>query len=307
MREPLFRVSVHRGPSISREIRAPTRFPAFAGLGVAVLVATASLSAIVDPSIYARETAPWRVQAIAQDWVDLLVAVPWLAASAIAVLRGSRRALLLLGGALGYAAYSFAVYAFAVHFNPLFLVYCGALGLSAFGLAGLVHASLGMEVRHWFDARTPRRAASAMLMASAAIFALLWLAEIVPATVRGEPPANLAEMGLLTNPIHVLDLSLVLPALFASGLLLWRDRDAGYPLATAWMGFCVLMDVNIAAMTVAMLRSGLHADLAVACAFAGITAAAGVLLVLMLRSVRGPGHSNRRASIGSRREALRAG
>ena len=40
----------------------------------------------------------------------------------------------MLGGAYAFTAYTFAIYAFAVRFNALFLVYCAALGVSVFAL-----------------------------------------------------------------------------------------------------------------------------------------------------------------------------
>ena len=281
-------VAASLGPQFQREVEVPARFSAIAALIVALLVTLASFTGISDPATYARETASWRAQGIGQDWIDLLIAAPWLVVSAIATLRGSRRASLMLGGGLAYTAYSFVVYAFDVHFNQLFLVYCAILGLSVYGLIALALALAGQDVRGWFTDRAPRRVASVMMMATAGVFALMWLADDVPAVIRGEPPANLAEVGLPTNAIHVLDLSLVLPALFASGVLLWRQRGAGYVLATIAMGFCVLMDLNIAGIVVALQRAGLPADLTLACVFGVVALFAAVLLVLLLRSLGGP-------------------
>ena len=44
-------------------------------------------------------------------------------------------------------------------------------------------------------------------------------------------------MGLFTNPVHVLDLSILLPALALSGVLLLRRRAAGFLLAPLLLGF----------------------------------------------------------------------
>jgi hypothetical protein len=97
---------------------------------LAALFAGASLGNILMPDAYRRETALWTAQGLGQDWVDLLVVVPVLIVSATFALRGSRLSRLLLGGTLAYTAYSLVLYAFAVHFNSLFLVYAVALGLS---------------------------------------------------------------------------------------------------------------------------------------------------------------------------------
>jgi hypothetical protein len=43
-----------------------------------------------------------------------------------------------------------------VHFNSLFLVYCAALGLSAFGLLTLLLGLLGEDARRWYGDRSRR-------------------------------------------------------------------------------------------------------------------------------------------------------
>jgi hypothetical protein len=101
-------------------------------VAIALLVAAASLMGIALPSTYAAETASWTAQAIGQDWVNLLLVVPCLI---VASARGGRRWKLIRGGALVYTLYSYSIYAFAVHFNRVFLIYCAILGLSFFALA----------------------------------------------------------------------------------------------------------------------------------------------------------------------------
>jgi len=236
--------------------------------------------------MYARETASWRAQAIGQDVVDLALAVPWLIVAAIATLRGSRRASLALGSGLGFAAYSFVVYAFDVRFNQMFLVYCAILGVSTYGLIALAAHGAARHLRADVLAPAPRRVASVTLIASATLFALMWLGEDVPAIVRGAPPASLMDVGLATNAVHVLDLSLVLPAMLVSGVLLWRQRRMGHALASIAMGFCVLMELNIAGIMIAMQRLGVAATSSMVWVFTGLAAFAAVLLVSLLRAVR---------------------
>jgi len=268
------------------ECANPLRFAARAGLVNAGLVALASLGGILLPATYARETASWRVQGMAQDWVDLLVAAPWLAITALLTLRGSRRAVLLLGGGLAYTAYSFAIYAFAVHFNALFLFYVAILGLSVFGLADLARTLGRAPVGTWFGDRAPRSVAGGALMGFAVLFAILWLAQIVAAIATGTQPAGLSDVGLITNPVHVLDLSIVLPLLFVSGVLLRRGLDSGYVLGAIFLGFSVLMDLAILAMTLGLRRHGLASDDVLAIVFTVMVVFFSALLVQLLRAVK---------------------
>src|SRR6187402_3293188 len=78
------------------------RLPLALAAGATLLIACISMVGAARPGIYARETPNWAAQAVGQDWMDLLVAVPWLTITARASARGSRRGLLLLAAGLAY-------------------------------------------------------------------------------------------------------------------------------------------------------------------------------------------------------------
>lgn len=266
--------------------RTPARLAVAAAFPLALLLAIASLVGIVHPTTYVRETENWAAQAVGQDWVDLLFGVPWLAISAWASLRGSRRARILLAGGLLYTVYELVIYAFAVHFNALFLVYCASLGLSLFALLGVGGSLAQEDVRSWFEDTVPVRTPGIFLVTIGVGFALLWLAEIVPALVQGSVPRSVAEAGLLTNPVHVIDLSTVLPAHVAAGVLLLRRHRAGYAAVPVVLAFGVLMALSIAGMMVVMQMRGLEQTFAVAAGMMVLSTLTATTLVLMLRKLR---------------------
>jgi len=280
-------------PGVSRS----ARFVALMSFVTAALVAIASLGGILAPATYARETTLWRTEGIGQDWANVVVAVPWLVASAAFVLRGSRRGRLLLAGGLVYTAYTYAVYAFDVHFNALFLIYCGALGTSAYGLFSL--APDLRDAASWFDSRVPRRFTSIFSIACALAFALLWLSQIVPALLRGTAPAEVNAAGLATNPAHVLDLALVLPALFVGGWLLWHERPLGYAVVPVLLGFLVLMGAALAAMMVALIAEHLATSPALAVVFAVLAALGACAIVWMLHAMAPEPSARAMARVGA--------
>ena len=73
------------------------------------------------------------------------------------------------------------------------------------------------------------------------LFAALWLSELVPALVTGRTPASLTEAGLWVNPIHVIDLALVLPAFIVTGIAAVRRQGTGRFWLGPWLAFSVLM------------------------------------------------------------------
>lgn len=271
------------GVSGTSHVSRAARFAAVAALAAATLVAIAALGGILAPATYARETPIWRTEGIGQDWASLVVDVPWLVGAASCVLRGSRRGRLLLASALVYTAYTYAVYALDVHFNALFLIYCGALGTSAYALVAIALELRDAATR--FDARAPRRFAGGLAMACALGFALLWLAQIVPALRHGVAPADVDAAGLMTNPVHVLDLALVLPAMFAGGWLLWTGRALGYAVVPVLLGFLILMSVALAAMMAALAFAHLAPGLPLVVGFLAFGALGVVALAWMFHAV----------------------
>jgi hypothetical protein len=244
---------------------APARAlqPAKLGAELALVLATAlaaiSGCGIALPSTYARETAAWAAQAIGQDWFNLVVAVPWLALVARRAELGSRRARLLLASTLLYAGYQLVIYAFGVRFNSLFLLYCGALGVTMLALIAVAVAVLRDPGTGWAPG-TPVRTIAAVLFGTGSLFAFIWLAEILPAIVHGRTPASIAAAGLPTNPVHVMDLAFILPAHMAAAALILRKRVLSELLATVLLGFDLLMSASIAGMLVVMRLRAVQAS-----------------------------------------------
>jgi hypothetical protein len=232
--------------------RGPFATASLLALPLAALFALASLGNIVLPGAYARETASWAAQGLGQDWVDLLLVAPALAAAAALARRGSRRAALILGGALGYTAYSLVLYAFAVHFNPLFLVYSAALGLSFYALVAIVAAYGRDAAETWAAPRAIDRVAGTFSVFLGLAFYALWLSEVIPALASGTPPGSLAEVGLITNPVQVLDIGIVLPGFIVGGIALMRRRPLGHWLVPVMLTFAVLMDAALIGMDLSM-------------------------------------------------------
>jgi hypothetical protein len=259
-------------------------FAGFAAFPIAALLAVISAVGLLHPALYARESPAWLGQAVGQDWFDLLVATPWLAICGLGARTSSRTWRVLLAGSYGYVAYELMIYAFAVHFNALFLVYCATLGLSAYALIALI-GELATDI-----APIPRGAArlgGGFLIGLGAAFAVLWLAEDLPAILGGIPPASLTETGLYTNPVHVIDLAFVLPAHVITGVLLWRQRRSGELLAPVVLAFGVPMALSIAVMMVVLRLRGELAPVPVIAAMFVVAALTAGVLARVLACVLG--------------------
>jgi hypothetical protein len=251
-------------------------------LVLATSLAAISLFGILLPGTYARETPAWAGQAVGQDWFDLIVAVPWLSVTGWRAERGHPQARLLLAGGLLYAAYELVIYAFGVHFNALFLLYCGALGLALFALVLVGASVLRAPPDPWPATGIPVRTVAGFLFGTGALFAFLWLAEILPALANGALPASVETARLPTNPVHVMDLSTILPAQIAAAGLVLRRRPAGELLATTLLAFGLLMSSSIGGMLLVMRLRSIPASSGVILGMTALAAADGLLLARVL-------------------------
>ena len=91
---------------------------------------------------------------------------------------------------------------------------------------------------------------------------------------------------MLTNPVHVLDLGLLLPAMIITAILLWRRKLLGYFLALPLLVFSILTGIGILAIFVVMSMKGMPTSLIVELLFAVIVLVSLVLSVLYVREVK---------------------
>jgi hypothetical protein len=232
------------------------RLPALLSFPLAAILAVCAAGGIGVPAVYAREHPYWAAQGLGQDWADLLFAAPLLAVAAYFTLRRSRVFTFVLAGALAYTLYSLVLYAFFMHFGPLFLAYTWGLGLAFYAFVILVGDLRADSVKGWFTADVPSTFAGVVAVVLGCAFCVLWLAEVLPALLSGASLKSAADAGLITNPVQVLDLGIVLPAFIVGGVALVRRRPLGYWLAPTLLGFGIVMDVALIGMSVSIRATG---------------------------------------------------
>lgn len=269
----------------------------------AVLMAIASAAGVLSGTTYLHETVSWAAQGEGQDIVNVLVAFPLLAFSALYVHLGYARAHLVWIGALMYTAYSYVLYAFFVHFGPWFLVYVAILGLSSYALAGAASSVEAPMLPAVFSHSAHIKGAAVLLMILGCGFTALWLGDIVPAIIGGRTPASVSASGFPVNPVHVLDLALFLPGTIVTSVLLWKRRPLGLLFAVPILVFATMMGLAIIAMTFVMRVKGLPAPMGIVPVIGGLSVCSAWFVVRLLADVR----DDELASAESPRTASRPG
>ncbi len=252
---------------------------------IALSVLIASIAGLTLKSTYARETTPWANQAMGQDIANL-VSITVLLIALYFVSKGSVRAFMIWIGTLLTLLYAYVIYAFAAHFNSLFLVYVAIIGLCFYAFFSSALELQPERLQPHFIAVTIYRAVSIYLLLIAMLFALLWLSQDIPAIVAGKVPQSVTETGLLTNPVHVLDLGLYLPGMVITAILLWRRSFLGYFFAIPFLVFNILTGIGVIAIDVVAVRQGTPPTLGVDLFLAIIIVVSLVLSVHYVREVK---------------------
>jgi hypothetical protein len=197
-----------------------------------------------DPASVALEGVIW-------DVIDLCLALPLFVVAIVLTWRGSLRGRLLLGGMLFYFFYKYMMYAVMVAFNPLFLVYVAIFALSAvaffLNLGGIEVSRLPVHI----SARFPQWLFIVFTLVMSATLIMLWLGRIIPYTIAGPFPNELA--GLTTLVTQAFDLGVVVPLLLSTAILLWRRSAWGYLLGGVSLTFGFVMCVTLPAWIVVPL------------------------------------------------------
>ena len=228
----------------------------FFSFSLAFLVVVTALFGLLTKGTYALEAENWKIQGIGQDLTDLFLVTPVLLISGIQAYRNRKRWFFIFGGTVLFFSYTYTIYCFALHFNSLFLIYCFCFGLSVYAFIYFIWRALTPGVIRNFDEKLPIKSISVFLIGSAVSFYILWLSEIIPAMVHHQVPQSNTAAGIMTNPVHVLDLSLFLPAFIMDAILLMKKNKLALVITPALLVFCILMDLNIAGLILYMWARG---------------------------------------------------
>jgi len=222
-------------------------------------------------------------QAIAQDVVTLVVGIPLLVVSIILYRKNALRGKLLLAGTLGYFLYTYASYAFLAAYNSLFLIYITLFSLSLFAFVlSLMSIDVG-RLPERFSARLPRRFLSVSLFLVGAFLLFAWLGRIAPTILNDSSPFGLESYTTLV--IQVLDLGLVVPLAFLSGILLLKKRPFGYLFASVALVKGFTMGTAVTAMVVGQLLAGVHTSPVEIIMFPALALFLIVATILLLKNV----------------------
>ena len=232
---------------------------------LAILLTIVSFSGSFIASTYQRDSLSIAVQGRGQDIFDLIFIVPLLIITMLLTLKGNKSAAFIYGGTLLYILYSFFIYCFGVHFNQMFLFYCFTLGTSFYLFVFYLVNLFKENVELWFN-KIPVKLIGGYLLFIALIFYPLWFKDIIPAILNDTTPATVSNYGLLVNPVHVMDISILLPSLVVTYIMLIKNKKTGFILTPVLLVFIILLSLALIAMAVMLIVNNISED-TVACGY----------------------------------------
>ena len=253
---------------------------------LAIFLTIVSYFGVFVSSTYVRDSVSMSAQGIGQDIVNLFFVVPLLLVSLYLVRKNNRSGLLILAGTLFYIMYSFIIYAFGVHFNQMFLLYCTILGLSLFTFVILISGLNNLNVKSWFREERLTNIIGVYFIIIAVMFYLLWLKDIVPAIINNTVPDTVSNYNLLVNPVHVIDIAFALPGLIITAILLIKKQNLGYIFTAVGLVFTIILAIALTGMVVMLKVKEVSDDASVAGIFIVLSVISTVLLILYLVSLR---------------------
>jgi hypothetical protein len=233
----------------------------YLSLPLSTLVIFVSCVGLFTLDFYSKETLNWQAQSTGQDKMDLFFITPCLLITSLLAYRNNKTATLIWGGVVLYLTYTFVLYCFEIHFNKLFVPYCFCLGLSFYSLIFFLIKHYNQNYREHLPGKSRTRFVGYYFIIIAVLFYFVWLSEIIPATFQNKIPKSVSDSGLFTNGVQVIDLALVLPAIFVSGIFLLKRISTGIILAPVILTFFVLMDITIGLLAVEMKIKGVESNL----------------------------------------------
>jgi hypothetical protein len=253
---------------------------------LALFLTVVSFSGAFISLTYRRETISLAVQGMGQDIFDLFIVVPVLLISLFFSTRGSRKAIFIFGGTVLYIVYSFFIYSFGVHFNNLFLLYCFTLGSSFYLFILIIVELVDADVENWFDDVVPVGSTAAFLIVIAIMFYYLWFSDIIPAILSNTIPKSVSDYNLLINPVHVMDLSFVLPGLILTAVMLIKKHRTGLVLAPLFLVFIILLSLALITMAVMLNIRNISEDFSLVLIFGVLAVISTIYIYVLLRRMK---------------------
>jgi hypothetical protein len=165
------------------------------------------------------------------DFITLFIASPMLLLSIILYSKGSIRAKYVLFALIFYVFYNYSYYVFGTLINQFFLIYILLFLLSGLNLIRIISYFDKKIILKEFGQSPLYKIISVFLMMFSLLIVFMWLSLWLKFMITGSIP-KLFGMEEGYRLVAAMDLSIQVPCLAISSVLLWKNNPVGYLLGT---------------------------------------------------------------------------
>lgn len=206
--------------------------------------------------LYARNSFSMAVQAIAQDYVTLILVLPCTMVALFLTRKKNILGEFILTGLLAYLLYTYMSYSFLMYYNSLFLVYVALMALSFYGFLIGINRLLANEVVTKLEAEMKTKGLRVFLFITGIMIGLMWLGRIIPTIGNEIAPEGLDNYATLV--IQAMDLGIIVPACFVISYLLKIKNRMGYILGPVIIVKAITLVLAVLSMGINMAISGVY-------------------------------------------------
>lgn len=241
-----------------------------------------ALTGILFADVY-RDVEWIKASWYGNDWVTLVAACPLLLFGLTRAGAGLERGFLVWLGLMGYALYNYAFYLLGAALNALFPLYLTLVVTSAIVLiVAFQHLDVS-RIAASVRPRAPIRFVGASLFLVGFGLASVWIATWAAYVFAGRPTMVEPEVFKL---VAALDLSLMVPALGAAGVLVWRRTRWGFVWAAIASIQAALYLLVLSVNSLVLARRGLASFPGELPIWGPLTILTGVVAMVVLMNVQ---------------------
>lgn len=168
----------------------------------------------------------------------------------------------MLAGTLVYFLVAYLFYMCMGMYNKLFLVYVVLTSTSFFAFSLTMLSFQIEQLSSCFSPKLPSKLVEGFLIFNTIAIGMMWLSIILPPLLDGTV-YPLALEHYTTLIVQGMDLSLLLPLAFLSGLLLIKKKPFGYLLAPVYMIFLSILMTALTAKIIGIMLVGVSSGPAI--------------------------------------------
>lgn len=241
---------------------------------------------MISGGVYAFNSERMVAEGVGWDVFTLFVAVPALIGAVPLLARGSLRARLLVIGILAYFFYQYLMYAMAWALGPLLVAWIAAYAASMAGIVWIISTIDVPALPGLCSSRFPARGMAVFSIVMGVLLIGMWAGRIRTGLAGDLSQAML--YGQTTMVVQALDLGLVVPLAFFTGVMAWRRRPVGFLLSSVFVVKAIAMSGAITAMLVGAWIVEGSADIAGFAIFVSAAVVSAWLGARMFAAMRTP-------------------